>query len=336
MDALSFLKALPAILGIVGFFAYLWAGQSRIGGDLMSDIVQKLRTAPNVTIQDYTALTPARIAHLIKEDAAVRSALNAEDTKIIRLIIILQSVITVIVLLVCAALVGVGIWLISRPEPLSIVPLPPISALAEKSEALIDLDPLKAQWEASGTVETITVFLENVDSNARSDKKNISADVRTVEFTPDEVHKVATNREYHGKNRVRTVIEWPGHTVRSVPTDLLVGIRVQLMIGGTFITPEGSRPINHLIATIDDSTEHMPHDYCFTANLVGWRRMNALIAPLRSCNLGGEKPHGEVDLPFLADIDWNRHVGLTFDQPLVDRSLARLCISAPQLSHNQC
>jgi hypothetical protein len=32
MDALTFLKSLPAVLGVVGFFAYLWAGQYRIGG----------------------------------------------------------------------------------------------------------------------------------------------------------------------------------------------------------------------------------------------------------------------------------------------------------------
>ena len=56
MDALSFLKGLPAVLGVVGFFAYLWAGQSRVGSELFKSIVDKLRASPNVVIENYARL----------------------------------------------------------------------------------------------------------------------------------------------------------------------------------------------------------------------------------------------------------------------------------------
>ena len=55
-------QGLPAVLGVVGFFAYLWAGQSRVGSELFKSIVDKLRASPNVVIENYVALTPAKIA----------------------------------------------------------------------------------------------------------------------------------------------------------------------------------------------------------------------------------------------------------------------------------
>lgn len=46
MSIMSFLSGLPAMLGIAGFFAYLWFGRSKIGGDILKEIVGKLRTNP--------------------------------------------------------------------------------------------------------------------------------------------------------------------------------------------------------------------------------------------------------------------------------------------------
>lgn len=332
MDPMSFLKGLPALLGVVGFFAYVWAGQYRIGGDLMKGVVEKLRVAPNVDIQNYASLTPARIERLIEQDAAVRSAVNDQDIKLIHLIVILYNVVTIIVLLVCAILVGLGIWLISRPEPLFVIPRPPTTAAPGRSgDPLVDLDSLKAEWDTTGTVENVSIFLENVESNGRTRKKTVLADIHGVTFSADEVHDVASTRGYHSKNRIRTVIEWPGHTVRSNVIDLLVGVKVRLMLGGKLITPDGTRPINTLLATIDDSTEHMPLDYCFTVDFVGWNRAGALVTPLKACNA-----NSEVILPFLGEVDWSRHAGLVFNQPLADRPLARLCIAGPEFRESDC
>jgi hypothetical protein len=332
VDAFVFLKGMPAVLGIAGFFVYLWAGQYRIGGDLMKGVVEKLRAAPNVDIKDYASLTPARIGQLIERDVAVRGAVNDQDVRLIRLIVILHNAVTVIVLLVCAALVGLGIWLIARPEPLSIVPRPPVAARGGADLVLTDLDAVKVEWDAKGATESTSVFLENVDNNSRTAKKAVLADVRSVTFSADELHDVASNRRFRGKNRVRTVVEWSGQAARSDITDILVGIKYRLMIGGTLITPQGSRSINTLLATIDDSTEQMPREYCFAVDFAGWSRSgSALVAPLKACN-----SKSEVNLPFLQQVEWNRQPGLVLNEPLADRPIARLCIASPQRPDNNC
>jgi hypothetical protein len=113
---------------------------------------------------------------------------------------------------------------------------------------------------------------------------------------------------------------------------LLYGWTVSHLIGGTLITPQGSRSINTLVATIDDSTEQMPRDYCFAVDFAGWSRSgSALVAPLKSCN-----SKSEVTLPFLQQVEWNRQPGLVLNEPLPDRPIARLCIAAPQRPDNNC
>ena len=108
---------------------------------------------------------------------------------------------------------------------------------------------------------------------------------------------------------------------QSEVVDLLVGIRVQLMLGGKLITPGGSQTVNTLMATIDESTEFMPDNYCFQTDFVGWTKTSPFVGGLKSCN---QVRH--VDVPWLADIDWSRHVGLVFDAP-DDRRIVRTCIS---------
>jgi hypothetical protein len=280
----------------------------------------------------FATFTTQLKLHPIQQDTTVRSAVNDQDIKLIRLIVILHNVVTIIVLLVCAILIGLGIWLITRPEPLSIIPHSPTAVTQDHADdTLVDLDPLKVEWDASGAVEKVSVFLENAESNARTTKKNVLADIHNVEFTSDEVHEVASTRDYRGKNRIRTVVEWPGHTVRSGVVELLVGLKIRLMIGGKLVTPDSTRSINTLVATIDDSTEHIPQNYCFAVDFAGWNRSGPLIAPLKACNASSE-----VKLPFLDEIDWSHHAGLVFNEPVADRQLARLCIVGPEYRDRDC
>ena len=214
MGAYKFLAGLPAILGVAGFFAYLWAGQSRVGGEILKKIVDKLRNDPNLDIAKYGALTPSKLRDLVRSDKHVRSAVNEGDRDLLRLLIIFQYALTGLVLVVCATLIGVSVWLYSRPEPFSIVHSGPQAILPAAEGLLVDLDPLKVEWTSSGKEETVSVFLENVDSQRRSGKKTVSSSVRSVRFDPADVLAVATDRTNRGKNRVRTVIEWPGVTQR--------------------------------------------------------------------------------------------------------------------------
>jgi hypothetical protein len=308
----KFLAGLPAILGLAGFFAYIWAGQSRIGGEIMKQIVAKLRTAPNLDVGQYTTLTPARIGKLIASDSRVREVVNEQDQKLLRLLIILQHLLTVIVLLACAGLVALSIWLISRPEPLSLSALAPQAVAPDAKGALVDLDPIVVPWTSTGKDEQVSVFLENVDTGRRTQKKTVSSNVRSVRFEAPEVLEVATSRDFHRANRIRSVIEWSSNSSISESKDLLVGIEIDLLLNGRLVTPNGrQRTIDTMFATIDQSTEHLPQDYCFSTDFVARSKTGPpLVIPLHSCN-----NDGEVRIPGLTQVDWNRPAGLVYGGP---------------------
>lgn len=308
MGVYQFLAGLPAILGVAGFFAYLWVGQSRVGGDIFKQIVAKLRNAPNLDISQYASLTPARIGKLIESDSRVRDVVNDQDRKLLTLLIIFQHALTVIVLLVCATLIGVTVWLLARPQPLSIEVGSPAAVEKDAGGLLVDTDPVIVRWNSTGKVERIAVFLENVDSGSRTPKKEVSSDVRSAYFKPSDVTNVAVNRGYRQSNRVRSVVEWSSNRSTSEIRNLLVGINVELMLNGHLLSPDGKkRTIHTLIATIDQSTASFPPDYCFGGDLVGWTNRNPIVIPLRSCN-----SDTEVVIPSLDTIDWNRPVGFVY------------------------
>ena len=211
----------------------------------------------------------------------------------------------------CATLIGVSVWLYSRPEPFSIVHSGPQAILPAAEGLLVDLDPLKVEWTSSGKEETVSVFLENVDSQRRSGKKTVSSSVRSVRFDPADVLAVATDRTYHGKNRVRSVIEWPGVTSASEPKDIAVGIEVDLLLYGKLVTPDGGeRTIHTLFATIDRSTQALPEDYAFKGDFAAMTATGPLVVPL-----GSRNSDGEVSVPGLDRVDWGRPLGFVYGGP---------------------
>lgn len=310
MGVYGFLSSLPAVVGVAGFFAYLWAGQSRIGGELFKQIVAKLRAAPNLDVAQYATLTPAKIGKLVQSDSKVRDVVNEQDQKLLRLLIIFQHVLTVIVLFVCAGLIGLSVWLVMRPAPLAVVVKAPSAVLSDSRGLLVDLDPITVEWASTGKDEPVSVFLENVDDNRRTEKKTVSSDVRSVSFQAADLASVATLRGYHKINRIRSVVEWSANRSVSETKELIVGIEVQLLLFERLIAPKGKpRTIHTLLATIDDSTDGFPQNYCFNTDFVGWTKSSALVIPLRSCN------NGEVQIPGLSGVDWSRHVGLVYNGP---------------------
>jgi len=308
MGVYQFLAGLPALLGVAGFFAYLWAGQSRVGGEIFKQIVAKLRTAPNLDITQYSSLTPARIGKLIESDSRVRDVVNEQDRKLLTLLIIFQHALTVIVLLVCAGLIAVSVWLVARPQPLSVAVGPPTAVEKDAGGLLVDTDPVMVQWSATGRAEPVSVYLENVDAGSKTAKKELSSDIRSIVFKSAELAKVAVNRGYHQSNRIRSVVEWSTNRSVSEVKNLLVGIDVELMLNGHLIMPNGKeRTIHTLMASIDQATASLPADYCFSGDLVGWTSSNPIVIPLRSCN-----SDTEVVIPGLETIDWNRRVGFVY------------------------
>lgn len=308
----KFLAGLPAVLGVAGFFAYIWIGQSRIGGEVLKQIVTKLRAAPNIDASQYSNLTPAKIKKLIESDSHVRVLVNEQDQKLLRLLIIVQNIVTVIVLLACGGVIAFSIWLLNRPEPLSVTAYAPQAVVEEAKGALVDLDPLSVQWTSTGKDEPVSVFLENVDSGRRTQKKTVQSNVRSVRFEPTEVLEAASSRGLHQRNRIRSVIEWSANTSVSEVKDLLVGVDVELQLNGKLITPTGKdRRIDTLFAYIDQSTQSLPQNYCFSVDFVARSKAGPpLVIPLHSCN-----NDGEVHIAGLAQVDWNRPVGLVYGGP---------------------
>src|SRR4051812_42265960 len=108
MSTNHFLAGLPALLGVAAFFAYLWAGQSREGARMLGRIVDKLRNDPNIDVKQYDDLTPTKLKSLIDNDVTVRKAVNEGDLDLLRLLIKSQYRQTALVIVVCAALIGVS------------------------------------------------------------------------------------------------------------------------------------------------------------------------------------------------------------------------------------
>jgi hypothetical protein len=172
----------------------------------------------------YGALTPVKIERLVRSDEQVRNKVNEGDRDLLRLLIIFQYILTTLVLVVCAGLIGLTVWLYTRPEPLSILQSGPQAIVKDAGGLLIDLDPIRVEWTATGKEENISIFLENVDSHQRTEKKTVASSVRGVQFDSNEVLRAASNRNFHGKNRIRSVIEWQGKKSASEPQDVFVGI----------------------------------------------------------------------------------------------------------------
>lgn len=117
MDLSSFLKALPGVLGLAGFLTFIWPGKARISGEFFTSIVTKLRATPNLRLENNNELTPAKIIELFESDRRVQAAINDQEIRFLRLLVILQQARTALVLLVCAGLVGLSLWLLRRPPP---------------------------------------------------------------------------------------------------------------------------------------------------------------------------------------------------------------------------
>jgi hypothetical protein len=325
----EFLQALPALVGFIGFFVYLWAGQQKSGGNVFSKIVDRLRQNPNVDIRSYGSMTPAKLRHLIAADEKVRSTVNEQDRELLKLVIQNQSRTTLIVFVVCAALVALGVWLVRtdplRPRPVQIGEIR-IGAIEKQAEGLlVDLDPLQVSWRADGDEEVLSVCLENLSSGAKTRRKSVVSSARTVNFLPQDLAPLLEDRSYKGVNRIRALVETSRSTFSSRDVDILVGIRASLMIGGTLISQGEERgKISTLFATIDDSTEHVPSGYCFQGDFFAFDVSGAaVVQALRSCN-----SDGEVRLSKISDINWNRPHGFIYHGP-DDPRLIRSDVAAP-------
>lgn len=209
----------------------------------------------------------------------------------------------------------------ARPQSLSVVPNSPHAIVKNAGGILVDLDPARVEWTTKGKDEQVTVFLENVDSQTRTEKRSLNSNVHSVDFDVHDMKRVATSREYRGSNRIRAVVEWSDGNAVSDVANVAVGINVELALFGTVVGDTPDRTIHTLLATIDQSNERLPADYCFSGNFVCYIRGHPTVVPLRSCN-----NDTEVKIPDLDKVDWSKPTGFTYNGP-DDAKIVRTTVS---------
>ena len=325
MDVIGLLKTFPAILGLAGLFAYLWYGQAKVGGKLFQNIVTKLRRQPHLQIKDYETLSPARVKSLAEADKAIKDAVNDQDWRLLELLVKRQHSLTMAALLVSAALVGLSIWLISRPAPLSISPRVLSNPVKRAEGTLVDVDPILAEWTSDGPAERVSVFLENVDTGRRSVKKEVASDARSVTFSPEDFKEALGNRQHHGSNRLRSVTAWSHGTATSELADVAVGLIVEVLLNVLAIIDGKAEKRNLIVTTIDGSTQNMPRKYCFSGDLILRDvQRHPVVMPLGTiCNDGDG-----VNLGDKVQIDWSARIGFVYNGP-DDPKLVRVCVHWP-------
>lgn len=273
-------------------------------------------------------MSPAKVGNLIKADESVRSAVNEDDGKLLRLLIFLQHILTGLVLLVSASLIACSIWLLTRPQPLSVIVKPPLSNDAQTENLLVDLFPVKVEWTSSGLDEKVSVYLENVEGGRRTPKKSVSSDVRGVVFQGDEVVQAAMLRGYKQQNEIRAVVEWRNGSSRSEPKAMTVGITVALNLFGKLIEhgEERPEPFHTLFALIDQSTSALPADYRFNGDLVGMMKTGKpFVMPLSSSNDDGSVTIRDPD-----KIDWFKPLSFVYSGPDDPRIVKTIVSGRPE------
>jgi hypothetical protein len=316
---LGFLKGLPALLGIVGFFAYLWRGQGRIGADTTRLIIERLRNDPNVPLKQLDVkMSAAKLKHLVETDERVRRRVNAEQGRLLRQIVHWQNAVTLVVFLACAGLVALAIMLISRPLPLEVTLSPPRALVAREGKPLLDLDQIVVNWSSKGVGEQVQVFLENVDSGTWTPVRTVASDVGTLTFDPKHLREVASDRAYGGRNRVRSVVKTSTNIFKSATVDLAVGIQIRL-----YTNLGGGRAM--IFPTIWGKDENIPPGFCFDSTIFGYRSGG----DIKKVEINDRCKGNRMLTPsLLSDFDWSRPIGLLYSGPRPE--LVRTCLYGPR------
>ena len=190
-------------------------------------------------------------------------------------------------------IVGAGLFTYqaTKPEPLEVENVGISSSNPDADGLLVDLDNVVVQWHASGAPEDITVYIENIETKARSKELSVRSSTGKLEFTPDDYSNLLVNRRFLHWNRVRAVLQSEDHSFYSKEYKLHVGLTVIAVNFGEKIK---------IGAMIDNSVVQR---YDFEAQLVAWKKDEA-----DTISIGGDISNGQQDYPIenSESYDWRR------------------------------
>ena len=262
----SFLSALPAILGILGFVVYQFLKSNSQGHQITKKIVEKVRSqAPEMAL-DIQGLSPAQLDKKLELDNEVTRLVGKQDYQLLKQALRQQFITTLTVFIICGTLFIVGVSLFAytstRPEPLKIDQLHLESVDPEAKGLAVDLDDLKVTWNSAGKDEDVSLQLQNPQTGRMSELLRTSSREGKIVFLRKSYEQILDDRELREANRVRILCQTSKKTFVSDEFQLKVGIQVL-----TFYDP--ARQTLETTALIDNSS--IPN-YIFDAKIIVWRR----------------------------------------------------------------
>jgi hypothetical protein len=226
MGVLSFLSALPAVLGLTGFVIYFFLVRNRQGDQITQSIIAKLRRdAPAALPPDAEKLSPTALERLILRDKDLEQKVNQDEFGLLRSSLKFQFILSLVVYCLCALffLAGIYLFFFFRPSVSSIS----VSSVDPAAKGLpVDLDRLAVRWSSSGSPADLRVSLKNLDSGEETNKKNVSSKEGVVEFARDDYASILRDRRHNGSSRLLAIVRTPDAEFTSSETKLFVGTTI--------------------------------------------------------------------------------------------------------------
>ena len=198
MGVMSFLSALPAVLGLTGFVIYFFLARNRQGDRITQDIVSKLRRdAPASLPPDADKLDAAALERLLSRDKDLQQKVNQDEFAILRSSIRFQFILSLVVYTLCviAFLAGIYMYFFLHPSISSIS----VNSLDPASEGVpVDLDRLAVHWSSKGVPADLRVALKNIDTGEEMNPKKVASIEGVVELSPEEYLPILHNRKHNG------------------------------------------------------------------------------------------------------------------------------------------
>ena len=314
MTTNAFFSSLPAILGLVGFIVLAFLRHNSRGNATTRQILDKVRRDAPEVARSFQGLSGKQLEKVVLEDQAIKRVLGKRDYEILREALRQQFVLSLVVYVICAALVCFGVLMflrqISMPQKLQISAI----GLASDNEAArgkaVDLDDLQVTWKFAGTPEDVVVYLENAQTNRRSAELRTSSTQERLIFARDTFQACLLERAPGRSNRIRVVCQAKQTVFRSDEFDLRVGVN----IWGFY--DQEKRSVR-LAAMIDHA---LVQEYPFEAKITVWTK-----EPAKLLSFGGTV-RGQADFPIENPeaIRWDT-IGIVYLGP-GDASLVRATI----------
>jgi len=262
----SFLSALPAILGILGFVVYQFLKSNTQGDQITKNIVEKIRSQSPEMALNIQGLSPTQLDKKLELDHEINRLVGKQDFQLLKQALRQQFLTTLTVFVICGALFIVGVSLFAytstRPEPLKIDQLHLESVDPEAKGLAVDLDDLRVTWSSTGRDEDVAFQLQNPQTGRTSELLRTSSREGKIIFPRKSYDQVLNDRTLRESNRVRILCQTSKKTFVSDEFQLKVGIQVL-----TFYDP--ARQTLETTALIDNSS--IPN-YIFEAKIIVWRK----------------------------------------------------------------